>query len=897
MRRLWVALWLMSVGCGRGEVPGPEREATAQPQRPSTPVVPSSRPLPVIFSGCAVPGPGPACGLGSEERRLTLWVDEPSPDAIGVSIDGEPVARPGVSVEQGLRWTLSIPEGAARLEVRRRDLDDTVFSLALWTVAQAEIDDADALGREAKRASDAGRLEVLQEIVERARGRRHWSVAARWAHSLTWHLIRERDLSRGRRWLEEAGAMLPYEDATHLYYRGLLAETRGDLGEALVAYRRALHQARALGAGLKPVLMLAVLGRTAVLLARAGDRAGTLETLEHALPLAGSEEIDDAIRASFLDSAAWALLVLGSSSGRPRALLDQARELLGDEPRGRDAWFTVRLNLAYDALEHGDTIAARRWLETLEGRRLIRTNELWYRLLLARLERLEGTPESAGRRLRAMIADADRLRDHSLRWAARVEHARALEQLERRPEALAEYAEADLVLEQQLPLLGMGDRERFVVGRDAVARRRVELLLDQGEPEAALCVARLARTRALRSLDQRVRRDADPTTRRALDEYLGTRLRLDEAYDGTFMIASIARADRRRRELEREREANEQRFEAIMRGPGGGRSAPPDCDALSRPVAGTVDLHYVELERGWIGFAADGEGKVVLRALSDPSEALESGDSDRLGAILLDPFEETVTAASRVRVMATGPLFGVAFHALPSGGEGRRLQDERVVVYGLDLPRARESGDGTGPALVLEPPSNLPRAHEEAELGASGLRRRGATVLWLDDDASAVDGGPLSVRLLAELPRASWLHYVGHARSDGLGGWDSELVLAADGTAALGVADVLALPRVPPVVVLSGCQTGVVDPRSRSGGMSLAHAFLLAGAEIVVATTEEVRDDEAIALMRDLYGVLDGLDAHALSRAVAEAQRRARAVVRDEREREPAWRSIRAWVP
>ncbi|MCX4244788.1 CHAT domain-containing protein [Paraliomyxa miuraensis] len=863
---------------------------------------PPSRPLPppqVLFGGCEEQGPGPTCVLSTTQRTLTLWVDVPSVDAIAVSIDGVPVQESPVVVEQGLRWTIvDVPVEATRLSVRWADSQDgEAYALVLRTAEPAVLAERERLGEEIGAAADAA---AFDELYERARRSGHWSLGTKLAHTQAFrHIHEKRDLAGGRRWLERARVLLPHEDGMHLFHRGLLAETRGDLGEALFAYRRAIHQGRAIGA--MPLVELAVLGQALTIMTQMGDRDGAAEALREGLRLARSPSIDVFNHATFLDTAAWAVLMSRSSPGgalssyQPRELLDRARVLLGDEPEGRGAWFTVRLNLAYDALERGETAVARRWLDTLDGRRLIRSNELWHRLLSARLERLEGELEPARRRLRAMVDDAERHQDHGLRWAARVEHARVLEQLGRVPEALAEYAQADLVLEQQLPVLALVDRERFLIGRDAVTRHRVELLLDEGQPAAALCVARLARTRALRSLDQRMRRDADDDTRRALDEYLGTRLRLDEEYDRTFWTASsAARAARRRKDIEREREANEQRFEAIMRRPGQGSPSIPGCEGFSRPEPGAIDLHYVQLDRGWVGFSMDEAGTVVHRWLEDPSPGLEGGDAQRLGAVLLEPFADALVTARRARVMATGPLFGVAFHSLPFGPSGR-LQDEHTVVYGLDLPRAPARTHAQGPALVLAPPSNLPRAHDEASLSRAALERLDLAVEVV---GGALDGGgdepPLfAARVLAALPRASWFHYVGHARSDGLGGWDSELVLAADGTAVLRVPDVLALSRVPATVILSGCQTGVVDPRTSGGGMSLAHAFVLAGAQVVVATTEEIGDDESAALMGMLYDGLDGPDADAAARALASAQRRARA----EAEGSSAWRLVRAWVP
>jgi hypothetical protein len=938
-RGLAGALWIACACDGVSEVPPaaalPSQAAPAPSHAAPTPARRSARALRVLFAGCDQAGPGPSCTLGPRRRSLTVWVDVPAPDAVRITLDGAPIEVLPEPAEQGLRWVFDVPLGARRMEVRSVAASASPpFALALETeehaapplllaIERAATRDPERARRRFERerprwqgrdrvyvqwtagalAWKVGDREAVREAytqgVELGERYRQWTHASRMAYTLAFLCIEDRDFECGRAWLERERALLPFATAAHQHLRGLLAENRGDLGAALVAYRQALHDARALGAGLRPVVELAALAKAMLTMAQTGDRQGAIDAMRSGLQL--SESVEARHRAGFLNTAAWSLLVSQGSPAaaipspyQPRELLDQARASLGDEPAGDDVWFTVRLNLAYDALERGEPVAARRWLATLSGRRLDRTNDLWQRLLLARLERLEGKLPSARSRLQAMIADAEQHEDHSLRWAARVEHARVLEQLDRVPEALAEYAAADQLLEEQLPFLGLGARERFMMGRDVGTRRRVALLAAGGQDEAALCVARLGRTRALRAIRERLARDADDTTRRAFDDYLGSRLRLDAEYDATFWEASAKVATRDRREILRAREDEERRFETLMRARG--RSAPPvpACDALSRPTAGALDLHYVRREHGWVGFAMDERGVVTRRDLAE----LAFDDDARLGEALLTPFDAQLRAARRVRVMATAELFGVPFHALPFGAGGSLLHDQLPVVYGLDLPEAPPRSGGTGPALVLEPPSNLPRAHTEADLVVGELRERGATVEWIDGDAAAETAAPLlSARALAALPEASWLHYLGHARSDGIGGWDSELVLAADGTMAIRVADVLALPAVPTTVILSGCETGVADPQSLGGGMSLAHAFILAGAHVVVANTHEIRDEDAIALMGDLYGALEGLDGDAVPPAVREAQRRARARSSAAPPQPEAWRMVRAWVP
>lgn len=935
---LLVTLGLSSAACEVAEVaPDPP----APPPRATTSAAASrgTRPLRVLFAGCKEAGPEPSCTLASPRRPLTLWVDASSPRAVQITLDDVPVDATPEPAEDGLRWTLDVPSGARRLAVHDAMAPaEPPFVLALHepsAVAPALLltiehaarrDGARARARfdrersrwrgvdqvfaqwvDGSLAWKAGDIPAVRrayaEGLPLARTHHRWTLADRMAQALAFSSIAERDFDGARRQLERHRTLLPFPTPDHQYLQGLLAEYRGDLGEAQRAYHHALHDARALGTGMTPLVQLAALGQATLLMARTGDRSGAIEQIRTGMDLAAS--VQPRHRASFFNTAAWALLVSDHpgappSPYQPRELLDRARALLGEQPAGEDTWFTVRLNLAYDALARGETAPAHRWLATLDGHRLTRANDLWHRLLLARLERQEGALEPARRRLQAMLADAERHHDLDLSWVARVEHGRVLEQLAQIPAALAEYAAADQILEQQLPVLGLGDREAFTIDREVATHRRVALLTAQGDDRSALCVARLARTRALRAIDQRLRRDADPTTRRAFDDYLGTRLRLDAEYDATFWEPSDT-ATRGRREIQRARERNTQDFEAIMRRQGRWPPPVPGCDALPRPPAGTLDLHYVRLDSGWVSFAMDDQGTVTRHPLGPVPPWSGPHDDARLGQTLLEPFAPELRDAERVRIMATTELHPVPIHALPFGPSGQRLYDRLPVVYGLDLPRAAAPPrPDAGSALVLEPPSNLPRARQEARQSALALRERGVAVEWLGGPEAPFDPDrPLAAEALAALTRAAWFHYVGHARSEARGGWDGELRLAADGTASIRVADVLSLPAVPHAVILSGCETGVVDPRSQGGGMSLAHAFVLAGAGTVVATTEAVRDDDAIALIDDLYRALPGsaLGPDALPLALRSALQRAAARPSAAPPGQEAWRLVRAWVP
>jgi len=58
---------------------------------------------------------------------------------------------------------------------------------------------------------------------------------------------------------------------------------------------------------------------------------------------------------------------------------------------------------------------------------------------------------------------------------------------------------------------------------------------------------------------------------------------------------------------------------------------------------------------------------------------------------------------------------------------------------------------------------------------------------------------------------------------------------------------------VPSVVMLPACDTASTAPGTLGGGMSVARAFLLAGADVVVASEEQLDDRLGLALAEALY--------------------------------------------
>jgi CHAT domain-containing protein len=185
------------------------------------------------------------------------------------------------------------------------------------------------------------------------------------------------------------------------------------------------------------------------------------------------------------------------------------------------------------------------------------------------------------------------------------------------------------------------------------------------------------------------------------------------------------------------------------------------------------------------------------------------------------------------------------------------------------------------PATRIRGLGRLPNALREGEAVATKLQALGWAVTFLHaDDAE-------HARVLAAMFDAEWLHYAGHGLTAGRSGWDSALPLA--GEAALGVPDILSVRQVPRAVVLSACDTaGAERPEGR---IQLASAFLLAGADFVIAAQGEVVDDTAPRFTGALYeGAIASTDGPELAR---------QAVLRLHRQGEPmdTWAGFYVWVP
>ena len=917
--------WALVAACGLGCEAGP-RAAGTDPVVGTDPVAPTPAVVApeLLYVGCEAVQAGPVCLL-RPGATLRLWVAVHAETPLRLELDGAPLAAKWEPAEDGLRAVLSAPPTGA-LTLRA---DDAAWRLGLTLApmpalppaleaVHAEISRGDMVAAERALTSalpgleGAARAEALTLRADvafmrgdptaalaayepafaaaRAAGllRRASEVALTASYLCTATLY---DLAGARRWLArhaELTPLLPEARLRHGYYAGLVADWAGDLRAAQRSYEAHAATARALGLDSELAAALSALG---VLRGRVGDAAGAERAFAELLAL--GERIPVEVRALALHNAAWTALEArsrGQAAPDPEPQLRAAAALFAPDGPRPDPLIAaeLRINLVYAMLVRGDAAAARAALAGTAAP--TRTLQRWRDFLAARVALLEDRPTTALRELSAVRAAAAEAGDRGLEWSATLGAGEALERLGRDEAALERYRHAAAMHAGDLAALAVdAGRERFAAERDRGAQRLVLLLLRLGRAGEALCAARRARAQGLAGLaaaardpaalaayrearellDAKIERSWELSRRtgeRARAELRAERRRLDATLDAALAGADDLSAGTGRSSVAADLSAGTGRSTAaadLSAGAGRPTAAEGGCAGLRGPGDGELLLVYYPVDAGYVGFGLDAAGLTTARV-----PGALAADPDARARQLLGPFAAALGRARRVAVIASGPLSAEGFHALPWAGGA--LIDAAVVTYALDLPRRTAGAGPLTRAVQLAPPSNLAGAAEELASAAAGLRARGLAVERLTGDEAD---------LLARIAGADLLHYAGHARGEGWGG-----ALELGGERSLGARDLLSVAA-PRVAVLSGCETGLPDPRAHAGGMSLAHALLLAGAQAVLAT-DAVVDDELGALgSAVVLAIADGLEPAAALAAVQRADKR------------PGWARFRAFTP
>lgn len=815
---------------------------------------------------------------GSE---LRLWVVHPRVDQVVIEIDGRAVvARSSRQEEEpGLGFDVPLPADSSARALTVRIPDEDPWVLPLRSIDRLGTDEAAA--RERLR-EEGQRLEVhaikghldampyLYRTVDRAfsRGLLHDPIVEVLVASyhLGGHPGRP-DLA-----VELIDALpelerYPWGRAAASIYRGNALYQQDRLAEAAIAYRvGARYASRMDDLGLKLdswtmyARVLAELGYFEAA-ARWSARVGDLVDRHEGI----------ALQVEVLTTMGWTHLRLreaGHPHADPGQLFRAALALAAEHPdEDHGELAGAELGLAKLAQLDGAPARALAHLERLEDypktpRELPEVHELRLRSLLA--ARGPRSAAEIGATLTELEEAARLAVSPTARWRATLARGLVRQWEGDLPGAQAAYEHAEALIDSLLPLAQLGASGSGPWAFRESTDRLITVLLEQDRPDEALCVARQAQARTAALTFSLAR--MDPRARESLQVEVDSYLRALSRYEGLLRwhAESSAEADERAlREAVRQREALDTFATEILSSRAAYRGRPP-CEELRARQPGELLLALTPHHDDLLVLVADARG-TTWQTLGESAALLENELPPELEAWLLGLLEDRLGEARSVRVLASDRAARLAVHALTWRGEP--LAARIPLVYGLDLPPLlREPPSPSGTALVFADPL-ASGAGSEADFVVDTLRAEGTKVLRGDP---MIDSAP---ELLRWLEGVDLFHYAGHAShpsdlwvSSGApstarvlwppypGGFATEpTTLSLGESAHLGIQEVLMAPRVPRTVVLMACATGAFDPRSPHGGISLAAAFLGAGAEAVVATTRSVNGGDASLVGTALY--------------------------------------------
>jgi cellulose synthase operon protein C len=769
---------------------------------------------------------------------------DPGRDVIdATAIDGECRASVGLRVRRDdrPRWAIEAVEARDRGDLERSEAlarahaksrDPHHRGLAHAVLARVAI----------RRNRIAPAIRELRRAIAAHRSARRPLEHLRDASALAFTLSSERRLAEAREVLERVPAPRrgsPSElDGDAAYFRGVVAGDSSDSRGAIAHYERSRRWAERSG---DDILYRNASSQLAAQQLMIGQTREAIALMRSNAPPPDALICE---RAMFETNYGWALLIAGEAGMReeedPTPILERAlahtQEGLGRCPFGPQGLANAHVNLAFARIREGRADLARRELDL--ARAAYASPPIWLRSwsldLEGRVAILEADTARALRYYEALDALASDALSLDGRWRAAVGRAQAFEMRGDTERAIAALEEAEAVVDEQSASVPLSaGRELFLAQRERATATLISLSVERGEIERAFAIARRARARVLRSAlaGERVARLGAAERRRwdeAVAAYHSYEAELERELGEEWTIPSDAldgARERRRERREHLRALLDRAFASL-----------PRTESELRPIArGELALLYHPARDGWIGFAATHEG---VRAHVLDAGAMR-GTSERIAERLLDPFAAELSSARRVRVFAHGAVRALDFHALPF--RGRALGERATVVYALDLP-SRDHRSSRRALVVADPRGDLPRSREEADAVRDQLGGWRVETL-LGDGADRPN-------VLRALRGVGLFHYAGHAAMPERP-LDGSLELA--GRTELGVGDVLLLRGGPNIVVLSACATASATPTRAPEGLGMAYAFVLAGADAVIAATRTVRDGASARIARELY--------------------------------------------
>ncbi len=886
-------LWTLLLACSPPS-PSPSPSGTSENTVAFTPIV--------EFDGCTQLYSDARCALQSG-AALDLWIGVDDPTELVLTLgtrrvdlatqsiarDGgrlvrlEPAALPTTlrlrrtATDSAVLFQLSIdrlPEYALDAEVQALvDRGDTAAAIARLRAALIERPEYEhglilsRLARAQTRANDWTQADAdfLAAIrAHEAVGRVSAAVSDRSALSFH-YLNRGGDLAAAARLLDGAPVLIAGDARSRTQLdsrRGFAARLAGDLTVAEHFYSEAMQRAHRFGDSQREAVARTGLAQT---WAEIGDFTRAVETLT-AISDSAMQQLTVCDRARLHNTRAWTLLLAleaGTALGDPLPDLEAARSLLNTQCAflGNDR-SNVEVNRALAHVQRGDTQGARAALTAAHALNvpLPANQSAWILEIEARIALAEGDARAALAAYRALDKRAGALLLFDAQWRAALGAAEAERKLGQTDAAIEDLQRADILLGdyvRELPALEW--RALFLARYESLPKHLVEALLDRGRVEEAWLVARRYRNEPLRQVQRLARIGAlDPEAqaqwRDVMSRYQQLRMRLDDAAAQDWQLsAQQLDATHAAREVSRlELRALVARAAAL----GSESDAVPD---MSISPNDELSLLYFPLTRGWAAFSFDQSG---LRATRIGALDL-SAESVELSGELLEPFRVELLRATKLRVMAYGPLLDLDFHRLLWNGQP--LGASMRVVYAADLPLIITDTRPEHVLLVADPAGNLPAARDEIAHIERTLRQHKPDVL-----IERLQGQSASAAAISDaLTRATVFHYAGHtARSEDA---DANIGFALAEGQRLELGDILMLKHAPSVAVLAACDSALSVARTPAQALSLAHAFLARGSQQVIATTRPVDDFESAKLTAALHRLrAEGMP---IDQALGEAQR------------------------
>ena len=808
---------------------------------PSEP--PATEDLNVALSGCVEIRPESGC-LYSNDAKLTIWV-EALPEDITVRVDDvsiEPAfevvglgARMSLAAEQlGEELIVSTLAGGFRLGLERVETD-VPTDAARWPAYELH-----QQGIRLLRAGEVDRSYAVLRAAELA------AQAASDAHRqrelaspLTYiELVHRGDYAAAEHRLLTLPAPLGIDGEARSYLawsRGSVARLLGDRRAALAAFREAAMWARRVDF----MGWYAAENELATVMMAYGRLDEAVALLDR---LASNTEVPACDRLRPFSNAAWARLRIGTSTAIQEAepLLKEALEAFTDPDRcpNQVSANNQRINLAFARLETNDPKGAAEWLRQLQGD-LGPVVPLWRDLFQAQVALMTDKAHSAATAFSELAERAVRARDDEVAWLAYTGAGRAFVAAGALARAVERLSSAEtLVMRNAMLLPAQEGRFDLLADRAEGAQALVDALVRLDRVDEAFEAARRARRRAWLTLSAQKRRDnltgeARSAWAKRVAAFEKARAALEAHQAGLWSQPDEAQPLLSAKEqalAEAVDRAMDAALDVLGAAPGGSTMPALPADAL---VLLPFGPRLFVAQRGQLTVEAnDGPASWAAAAAAHPQLA--------------------------VRLLARRPEEAVAL--------GARLASGRPIHFSFDLPtRTATTGRPLRILAVSDPRGDLAAARGE-----------GRAVADAHGDAARIE--PLSGRaatrsaLQRSLRATDVFHFAGHGRRAGTNGWDSALLLA---DSEFRVSDILLTAPIPKVVVLSACE-GAKSGGGATAGIGLAQAFVVAGAEAVVAAHRTVDSDVSRAFAEAFHVELAQHGPNAVGQAFAATVQRLR---------------------